>query len=130
VLSFLIHGERSLRGCRRRSDDREEAEAQSFLPKLAQFEWRPMEAGNCSSVFFPNVGLPLGPSSEEWARTLVLLGFLFIHFIAPGWKFGSLYMGKATAADRAALPIPTSVCSVFVCPNNGMAASVRDLTSA
>ena len=83
MLSFLIHGERSLRGCRRRSDDREEAEAQSFLPKLAQFEWRPMEAGNCSSVFFPNVGLPLGPSSEEWARTLVLFGFFIYTFHCP-----------------------------------------------
>ena len=33
---------------------------------------------------------------------------------------------KTSAAARAALPVPTSVCSVFVCPNNGMAASVRD----
>ena len=29
--------------------------------------------------------------------------------------------------SRAALPIPVSVCSIFVCPNNGMAVSVWDL---
>ena len=33
---------------------------------------------------------------------------------------------KGTAAARAALPIPASVCSIFMCPNNGMAASVWD----
>ena len=45
----------------------------------------------------------------------------------PCRKFGSPTLGKGTAAARAALPIPISVCSIFVCPNNGMAASVRDL---
>ena len=30
------------------------------------------------------------------------------------------YLGKATAAARAALPIPVDVCSVIVCPNNGI----------
>ena len=38
-------------------------------------------------------------------------------FISCG-KFGSFYMGKATAAARAALPIPVSVYSVFVCPDS------------
>ena len=28
-------------------------------------------------------------------------------------------LGKATATARAALPISTSVCSIFKCPNNG-----------
>ena len=32
------------------------------------------------------------------------------------WKFRSPCLGKATAATRAALPIPTSVCSVCVWP--------------
>ena len=32
---------------------------------------------------------------------------------------------QSTAA-RAALPIPISVCSISVCPNNGMVASVQD----
>ena len=40
--------------------------------------------------------------------------------------FGSPNLGKATAAARAALPIPISMCSIFVCPNNGMAASAWD----
>ena len=31
-----------------------------------------------------------------------------------------------TAAARAALPIPISVCSVFLCPDIGMAVSVWD----
>ena len=30
------------------------------------------------------------------------------------------------AAARAALPIPISVCNIFVCPNSGMGASVWD----
>ena len=45
----------------------------------------------------------------------------------PCRKFGSPTLGKGAAAARAALPIPISVCSSFVCPNNGMAASVWDL---
>ena len=32
--------------------------------------------------------------------------------------------GYGTAAARAALPVPISVCSFFVCLNNGMAANV------
>ena len=32
---------------------------------------------------------------------------------------------EGTAAAKAALLIPISVCSISVCPNNGMAASVR-----
>ena len=31
-----------------------------------------------------------------------------------------------TAAARAALPIPIGVCSIFLCPSNGAAASARD----
>ena len=34
---------------------------------------------------------------------------------------------KVTAAARAALSFPASVCSIFVCPNNGMASSVWNL---
>ena len=41
-------------------------------------------------------------------------------------KFESPYLRKITAAARAALPIPISVSSIFVCPNNSMAASVWD----
>ena len=34
------------------------------------------------------------------------------------------YLDKDTAAARAALPIPASVCSIFVCSDNDMAANV------
>ena len=34
--------------------------------------------------------------------------------------------GKGTVAVRAALPVPISVCCIFMCPNNVMAASVWD----
>ena len=34
--------------------------------------------------------------------------------------------GSVTAAARAELPIPISVCSIFLCPDNGMAARVWD----
>ena len=37
------------------------------------------------------------------------------------------YLGKATAAATAALSIPNSACGIFMCPNNGMTANVRDL---
>ena len=38
----------------------------------------------------------------------------------------SLYLTKAKkhSSPRAALPISVSVCNMFVCPNNDMAASV------
>ena len=37
-------------------------------------------------------------------------------------KFGLPYLDKeATAATRAALPIPNGVCGIFVRPNKGMA---------
>ena len=49
--------------------------------------------------------------------------------IIPGGKSGLPHWGKATAATRAVLTIPTRVCSVFSPPNNGMAASafLKDL---
>ena len=37
----------------------------------------------------------------------------------------SPYVGKATAAERAALPVPASVCSIFLCLNNVMCVCVR-----
>ena len=40
-------------------------------------------------------------------------------------KFGWRYLGKATAAARAALPIPNSACGSFVCPYKGTAAKQR-----
>ena len=53
----------------------------------------------------------------------VLLLFYLNTSSIPCGKFGSPYRGT-TAAVRAALPILVSVCSIFVCPNNCMAASV------
>ena len=50
----------------------------------------------------------------------------FQYFIVPCTKFGSPY---STAAERAALPIPTNVCNIFV-SNSGMAASVWDFWCA
>ena len=44
----------------------------------------------------------------------------------PHGKFSLPHLSKATAATKAALPIPISVCSISACPNNGMAASVWD----
>ena len=54
------------------------------------------------------------------------MGFVaFYTSLIPCVKFGSSYLGKATRATRAALPIPTSVYSIFPCPNNGVAAMAR-----
>ena len=35
-----------------------------------------------------------------------------------------LTLVRLTAAARVALPIPASVWSIFVCPNNGMSANI------
>ena len=48
---------------------------------------------------------------------LLLLLFLFLllllPLLIPGEKYGSPYLGEATEAARAALPIPINVCSNF-----------------
>ena len=44
------------------------------------------------------------------------------YFIILCGKFRSPYLGMATAATKAVLLSPTSVCSIFICPNNCMAA--------
>ena len=54
-----------------------------------------------------------------------LIFFLQFSMVQRG-KFGSPYLAKAHQPQGAALPIPISVCSVFVCPNNGMVARVWD----
>ena len=64
---------------------------------------------------------PPWPSSlalvhAEWLSILALLVWI-VHFIVLRGKFWSPYLAKAQhAATRAALPIPLSVCSVFMCP--------------
>ena len=45
----------------------------------------------------------------------------------PCRNLGAPYLDEAKAATRAALPFPTSVCSIFACPKNSMGASVWDL---
>ena len=65
-----------------------------------------------------------------WGINIKSFLFFFGHFFStsfiPCGKSGSPYPGKATVT-RAALPILNSVCSIFQCPNNGMAASAWDL---
>ena len=49
----------------------------------------------------------------------------------PCGKFGSPYLGKATAAARAALPIPNSACGIFACPDKRYGCQcLESLTSA
>ena len=55
------------------------------------------------------------------------LGFFFSTSFVPCGKFGLPYLGKVTAAARAALPIPNSAYGIFLCPNKGMAAIAWDL---
>ena len=50
----------------------------------------------------------------------IFLFNFFLHVITsfiPCGKFGSPYLDKATAAARAALPIPSRECGIFVSPN-------------
>ena len=48
------------------------------------------------------------------------------YFIIPCRKFELPYLGKATAAARAALLFPTRWYSILVCPDNGVAVGVWD----
>ena len=57
-------------------------------------------------------------------KFVVVVVWCFIHPLRDIVALPAL-MDKTAAAPRAALPIPTNVCSIFVCPNGyGMAASV------
>ena len=47
---------------------------------------------------------------------------VFFHFIVPCIKFRSPFLGKAQQLHEQ-LHTHISVCSIFVCPNNGMAAN-------
>ena len=62
------------------------------------------------------------------ACLFLLLLFVVVVFLGglhcPFREIRVTLPGYGTAAARAALPIPTSVCNVFMCPNNGTAASV------
>ena len=80
-----------------------------FIP-VVQHLWRSLKEGvkAARSVCFENAA----PHRTLW-------------FILCG-KYGSPHLGKTTAAARAALPIPISVCSIGGCPNSGVAASVWD----
>ena len=45
--------------------------------------------------------------------------------VNPLWgNSARLTLVRRTAFARAALPISASVCNIFVCPNNGMAANI------
>ena len=50
-----------------------------------------------------------------------------MHFVIPFGKFGPPYLGKATAAARAALPSPTSAYWVFSCFRNPPNSDVDDM---
>ena len=52
--------------------------------------------------------------------------FVFMFFIFLCKKFESPHQDEVTATARAELNICTSVCSIFVCPDTGVAASVWD----
>ena len=52
--------------------------------------------------------------------------FLFWRSVVPCGKSGRLAWIRQSSHKSSSIPISTSVCSVFVCPNNGFAASVWD----
>ena len=54
--------------------------------------------------------------------------FVFITSFIPCRDFGSLYLGNLTVAARAVTHSHQCACSIFVCPNNGMASCVWDTT--
>ena len=50
---------------------------------------------------------------NKWPGGHVIKTTTFFHLINPCKKFGPLYLGKATAAARAALPSAAGACWVF-----------------
>ena len=63
---------------------------------------------------------------DAYHRLFKKIFFFSISFI-PCRQLGLPYVGRASvavraAAARAVLPIPNSACSIFMCPNKGMAA--------
>ena len=56
--------------------------------------------------------------------TITLSRFLSFFFPLPPFQFLKYFIvrerEKRTAASRAALPIPISVCIIFLCPNHGI----------
>ena len=68
------------------------------------------------------------PLLREWwpldrpAQALVLV------LLCPSGQIRAPLSGYSTAAARAALPIAVSVCSIFLCRNNGAAASFCSAT--
>ena len=70
---------------------------------------------------------PLCQDHFFWNLSLHFFFFFNTLFI-PCRKFRSPYAGKVTTATRAALPIPISACSIFMCLSNGMAANDWDLS--
>ena len=53
----------------------------------------------------------------RWKRALHNL-FIFEYLVNSCGKFGSPYLGKATAATRAVLLIPNSAWGIFMCPKH------------
>ena len=118
------------------AQSRESRSAQLKVQKTATFlpgqcistAWKPFQEKD------PPVFVPFG--SSAWCYVFTHLphivadgkGMDFLHdsFI-PCRKCWLPCLGKAAAAARAALPIPTCVGSIFVCPNSGVAASVWDI---
>ena len=61
------------------------------------------------------------PCCVHGPRRITLFEYFFGYFIAPCGTFGAPYLGNSgTGAARAALSIPNSACSVFICPNNAI----------
>ena len=83
----------------------------------------------CRWQVTPKHAYTLDQTKSEWTDSAAVQAFHF-HFIIsliPCGKFESPFLGKATAAARAALPVPNSACGIFVSPNKGMASSAWDL---
>ena len=91
-----------------------------------------------------------GDLTSRWERqnrrqdlpvyTLPLISVSYVNVVVVFWPLhlsragilGSFtwVLGQATAAARAALPIPNSACGIFVCPNKAMTADAWDLLRA
>ena len=74
----------------------------------------------------------LDVNERKWQQPLIQLFFLvsvciFVSVLpCPLGEIWITLPRQDRAAMRATLPIPVSVCSIFMCPNNSVAASVWD----
>ena len=126
VSCLVISGWRSMRGMQTthlESDHNGDAIGSMMIIKLS-WRWRLWQKMCCHSMSV-SVDRCMLMSLDRWWRQWIFF-FFFLVLPCPLREIQIALLRCGTAAERAAPPIPFSVCSIFVCPNNGVAVSVQE----